>query len=100
MKVTILFFHVRQRRKHPAVERRAVAEAGGDLQVQRPYGTPIEPWSTSTAKKCWLYRGTTYAAMGRLEEALVDLSRFAKAHQDYPGIEETIEHIKIQLGEL
>ncbi len=57
------------------------------------------PWSTSTGKKCWLYRGTTYAAMGRLEEALADLSLFAEARRDYPGIEETIGQIKIQLPE-
>ncbi|MEE8153327.1 MAG: tetratricopeptide repeat protein [Phycisphaerales bacterium] len=63
------------------------------------YGKPIAPWSSSTGKKCWLYRGTTYAAMGRLTEALADLSVFAEARQDYPGIEETIEQIKIQLGE-
>ncbi len=49
MKVTILFFHVRQRRKHPAVGRGAVAEAGGDLQVQRPH--PVGP---SISLKPWL----------------------------------------------
>ena len=47
------------------------------------YGQPIEPWSLNYEDKVWYYRAATYAHLGRLEEALSDVSQFVKAR---PGV--------------
>ena len=58
------------------------------------YGKSIQPWSFAASNKLLLYRGTTNAALGKHDEALADLFRFAQARPDYPGVQELIEKIK------
>ena len=61
------------------------------------YGQPIEPWSLNFEDKCWYYRGATYMALERYEEALSDLSHFVKARPEITAAEPVRQQVVCKL---